>query len=140
MNGYSNYKTANVETADQGKLILLVYDCAIRSCKLANENMGEERTEDRSNALIKAQRAIAELMGSLNMEVGGEIATNLYRLYEYMTRRLIEANIKIDSAPVKEVLGLLQNLREAWASAIDAERQNKTRVSLEGSEGLAMVG
>jgi flagellar secretion chaperone FliS len=116
--GYSAYRSANVETADQGKLILIAYDVAIKHCKLAMEKFGDKKLiEERTKHLCKAQDAVTELMGSLKLEVG-DIAQNLYRLYDYMIRRLIEANIKSDTALIAEILGYLQDLRDAWGQAI----------------------
>ena len=80
--GYSNYKSANVDTADQGKLIVIVYDWAIRHCKMAKEKMANGDVEKRARMLEKAQGAITELMVSLNMEKGGEISRKLYSLYD----------------------------------------------------------
>ena len=117
-NGYVAYKTTKVETADQGKLILIAYDVAIKHCKMSLDKFGKyECIEERSKHLCRAQDAVNELMGALRMDVG-EIAGNLYRLYSYIIRRLVEANIKNDRKPVDEVLNYLTDLRDAWRQAI----------------------
>jgi flagellar protein FliS len=116
--GYTAYRSANVETADQGKLILIAYDVAIKHCKLSMQKFGNRMViEERTRHLCKAQDALTELMSSLNMDVG-EIAHNLYRLYDYMIRRLLEANLKNDKSIVTEILGYLEDLRDAWSQAI----------------------
>jgi flagellar protein FliS len=67
-------KTANVDTADQGKLIIIAYDVAIKHCRLAIEKFKNKKDiEERTKHLFKVQDAISELMGSLKLEVG-EIA------------------------------------------------------------------
>ena len=117
--GYSTYKTANIDTADQGKLILIAYDVAIKHCRLALEKFADKKKiEERTKHLFKVQDAITELMSSLKLEVG-EIAKNLYKLYDYMLWRLVNANTKGDPDFVKEVLGYLVNLRSAWKDAIE---------------------
>lgn len=117
--GYSTYKTANIDTADQGKLILIAYDVAIKHCRLALEKFTDKKKiEERTKHLFKVQDAITELMSSLKLEVG-EIAENLYKLYDYMLWRLVNANTKGDPDFVKEVLGYLVNLRSAWKDAIE---------------------
>ncbi len=140
--GYDNYRGANTITTDQTKLILLVYDFAIRQCKQAKETFGSDDVRGRANLLKKAQQAITELMASLNMGAGGEVAKNLYRLYDYMNRRLIEANMKKDPAILDEVVKHLTGLREAWVGAFDQLR--KTRSPLLSTPnmtaGLAVVG
>jgi flagellar protein FliS len=117
-NGYTAYRSANVETADQGKLILIAYDVAIKHCKLAIEKFEDRKlVEERTRHLCKVQDAVTELMSSLKLDVG-EIAHNLYRLYDYMIRRCIEANIKSDAGIIREILGYLEDLRDAWSQAI----------------------
>ena len=125
-NGYSAYRSANVDTADQGKLILIAYDVAIKNCKLAIESFEDRKLiADRTAYLLKVQDAITELMSALRLDVG-EIAKNLYRLYDYMLRRLIQANAKNDSSFVEEVSEHLSMLRSAWVDAIEQTRRMKS--------------
>ena len=117
--GYSTYKTANIDTADQGKLILIAYDVAIKHSRLAMEKFAnKDKIEERTKHIFKVQDAITELMSSLKLEVG-EIARNLYKLYDYMLWRLVHANAKNNPEFVKEVLGYLVDLRDAWKDAIE---------------------
>ena len=107
--GYAAYRTASIDTADQGKLILIAYDVAIKHCKLAMEKFDQRReVEERTKHLFKAQDAITELLGALRVDVG-EVARNLYKLYDYMLRTLVEAGVKNDKTKVSEVLGYLEN-------------------------------
>jgi flagellar secretion chaperone FliS len=116
--GYIAYKTAPIETADQGKLILIAYDIAIKHCKISLEQFNDAKLiEERTKHICKAQDAVTELMSSLRMDVG-EIAHNLYRLYDYILRRLVEANVKSDPTRVEEVLRYLEDLRDAWGQAV----------------------
>ncbi|MBD3346915.1 MAG: flagellar export chaperone FliS [Chitinivibrionales bacterium] len=116
--GYSAYRTVNVDTADQGKLILIAYDVAIKHCKLSIELFDEkDKIEQRTRHLFKAQDAISELMSALNMDTG-EIALNLYRLYEYLMHNLIQANVKSSKSFVEDTLKHLYTLRDAWNEAI----------------------
>jgi flagellar secretion chaperone FliS len=116
--GYDVYKSANVDTADQGKLILICYDVAIKSCKLAIEKFDDWRLlEERTRHLLKAQDAIAELLSALRLDVG-DVAKNLYRMYDYMLRSLVEASVKNNKEKVVEILSYLESFREAWSIAI----------------------
>jgi flagellar protein FliS len=138
-NAYSAYRSANVDTADQGKLIIIAYDVAIKHCKLALESFeGRENVEARTKHLFKVQDAVSELMGSLKLEVG-EIAQNLYRLYDYMLRRLIAANARNERAAVEEVLAHLTSLREAWKDAIATIRVQAGTVPAE-DQNIAITG
>ncbi|MGB4006903.1 MAG: flagellar export chaperone FliS, partial [Halanaerobiales bacterium] len=89
-----------------------------------------------NNKLKKTGDIISELMVSLDMEQGGEIARNLYNLYDYMNRRLIQANIRKDPGLVDEVITLLTSLKESWEEVIGRVRsqviQNAGGLNLEG--------
>lgn len=134
------YKRKQIETAKPGELIVMLYDAALDSLKLAEQALkieGPERIEKFHNALIKAQNIITELLVALDLERGGEVAKNLFRLYEFMHRRLVDANITKTVEPIHEVKGLLETLREAWAEvqgAVSAEVQpkNNTSINIQG--------
>ena len=121
MNPLRSYKETQIKTATPGKLILMMYDGAIRHLNQALQEMDDEhrRYDSISNSLIKAQDIIAELMISLDFERGGEIAKNLFGLYVFMNRRLLDGNIKKDRTPLEEVKTLLIELRGAWAEVAD---------------------
>jgi flagellar secretion chaperone FliS len=138
---YDAYTTASVDTASQGKLILIAYDIAIKSCKAALEEFSNHQKIDlRTKSLFKAQDAITELMGALRMEAG-DIAQNLYKLYDYMLRKLVESNVKNDPGKTKEVLGYLENLRDAWSTAIEKiKRDSEPAVPMTKEHGFAISG
>ena len=121
MNPLRSYKETQIKTATPGKLILMMYDGAIKNLNQALQDLDNEhrRYDSISNSLIKAQDIIAELMISLDFERGGEIAKNLFGLYVFMNRRLLDGNIKKDRAPLEEVRTLLTELRGAWAEIAD---------------------
>ena len=121
MNPLRSYKETQIKTATPGKLILMMYDGAIRNLNQALQDMDDEhrRYDSISNSLIKAQDIIAELMISLDFERGGEIAKNLFGLYVFMNRRLLDGNIQKDKVPLEEVKTLLMELRGAWAEVAD---------------------
>jgi flagellar protein FliS len=119
---YEKYKKTGITTASGGKLILMLYDGAIRFLNQSLEGLKEKKYDVVNNNIIKGQNILTELMLSLNMNVG-EIAENLYSLYDYMNRRLIEANIKKDDKVIKEVLGMLTDLRATWEEAIKRSGQ-----------------
>lgn len=117
-NPYQQYQESHLETASQGKLLLMLYDGAIRFLTQAHQALESKNYQDSHNFILKAEDVITELMACLRFDVGGEIALNLYRLYEYMNWRLIQANIKRDASMVVEVQTRLRELREAWVEAI----------------------
>lgn len=134
--GYARaYQAQSVLTASPGRLVLMLYDGALRFMDHARDALEApegtpRRIENINTNLIKAQNILVELQSSLNHEIGGEHAANLDRLYDYYVRRLFEANIKKSVAPLIEVEKLVRQLRDGWAemlSAQEAERQQQNR-------------
>ena len=112
---YQNaYKKASVNTLDQNKLIIMLYDGAIKNASFAVEHMKSGEIEKVHNCLIKAKNIVTELMATLNMEQGGDVAKNLQSLYSYMFSQLIEANMEKKIQPILVVIDLLKELRSAW--------------------------
>ncbi len=139
-NAYSTYQTANVDTADQGKLIIIAYDIAIKNCRMALEKFGNRKLiEERTKHLHKVQDAVGELMAALKLDVG-EFAHRLYSLYDYILRRLVQANVKSEPKCVEEVLGYLVDLRSAWQEAIKKLKEEKIEDSSEESKSIAVTG
>ena len=135
--GYSAYQSANVDTADQGKLILIAYDVAIKHCKLAIEKFDDyRRAEERTKHIFKVQDAVTELLSALRLDVG-DVAQNLYRIYEYIIRSMVQASVKNDRSKVEEVLSYLVQLREAWEEAI---RKVKSETVLPEVSGAPATG
>jgi flagellar protein FliS len=114
---HEHYRKAQIETATPAQLILMLYDGAIRFCTLGKEAMLAKRLEEQNTNLVKAQRIIGELTGSLNQEVGGEIARNLFSLYLYMLQELVKANLYANPEPIDMVVAQLSELRDSWREA-----------------------
>ena len=108
------YKKASVSTQDQRKLIIMLYDGAIRFLRAAAENISRGEQYGAHKNLIRGKSIIAELLASLNVDEGSEIARNLQRLYTYMFNELIEANLHKDAKRITQVVALLKDLREGW--------------------------
>jgi len=114
--GYAKaYQKSSVSTVDPHKMLMMLYDGGVKFLSLAAKKMSEgERYEAHVN-LSKAKSIIAELLASLNLKEGGDIASNLQRLYTYMFNELIEANLGQDIQRVLNVAELLKDLRAGWA-------------------------
>lgn len=112
---YNAYKNNSVMAASPNKLVIMLYDGAIKNLKLAEMALNEKNIENVNTYIKKAQDIIVEFMSTLNFEAGGEISHNLYQLYDYMYRRLVRANIDKDIAAIIEVKKYLEELRATWA-------------------------
>ena len=110
------YREIQIKTANQIRLIVMLYDGAIRHVNLAVDAFqeGHHRYDEINNHVIAAQNILSELMASLDFDKGGVLAKNLFSLYSFMNRRLMEGNVKKDPAPLAEVKKMLGDLREAW--------------------------
>ena len=108
------YLENRVLSADPIELVRMLYQAAEGAVRGARRHLAAGDIGARSAAIAKSCDILAELTGSLDRDRGGEIASRLSRLYDYMTRRLVEANTLQQDAPLAEVLGLLATLAEAW--------------------------
>jgi flagellar protein FliS len=111
------YRSTQIETATPGRLIVLMYDGAIRFLTEANRGLCAGDFYRFSDGLKRAQPIIAELMSSLDMEAGAEIAANLLRVYGFLFDSLTEASLRQEPETVEMVLGHLRTLRGAWEEA-----------------------
>ena len=123
----SLYRKSQIDTASPGKLIVMLYEGAIRFMNEAKDHLGEDEVEKANNRLLRAQDIVSELMMSLNMKEGGEIASSLYRLYDYLKWRLVEANMSKDTAPIDEAIRIMSSLKEAWEGAVKNVLMDKNK-------------
>ena len=130
------YQKQAIETASQEEILIMLYDGAIRFMVIAQKAMAEKNLEKAHKHLLKAQYIITEFMTSLDQEIGGEMAVNLYRLYEYLHHRLVQANMKQDPEMVDEVLGHLRKLKATWEEAIRISQREKGSLTDEPSAQL----
>ena len=114
MKGIAAYQDSAVTTQSKGRLIVLLYEGAIKFMKLAIKELEAKNYEAKGRYINKAQDIINELNAVLDMNAGGEIATNLRKLYCFMNNRLSEANIKCDPKMISEVIELMEELNQSW--------------------------
>jgi flagellar protein FliS len=122
--GVSAYANVGLETgiasASPHKLIVMLYDGALVALLSAKTNIAAGNIAAKGSAISKAISIIDNgLRASLDKNAGGEIAANLDALYDYMSRRLLHANLKNDVTIIDEVHGLLADLRGAWVAIGD---------------------
>ena len=109
-----NYQKVQVTTADRLKLVVMLYDGAISYLKTAIKYLEENDMAAKGIYISKAQDIIDELNNSLNLNEGGEIASTLRKIYNFLYFYLVKANLKKDPRMIKEVIDILSTLREAW--------------------------
>ncbi|WCL50937.1 flagellar export chaperone FliS [Leptospira sp. GIMC2001] len=141
-NPYSNqnaYKANEISTVSQTRLIVMLYEGAMRFLKIAGENMTPRKYDLVNNNIIKAQDIITELMLSLNLEDGKEVGNNLLSIYVYMKKRLLEANMKKETKIINEVIDLLGQLKSAW-DELDRKDVSEKSSSPARNTGISITG
>ncbi|MDR1708695.1 MAG: flagellar export chaperone FliS [Candidatus Accumulibacter sp.] len=109
-----------VTTANPHQLILLLFEGAREAIVVARAGIEEGDVPKKGEHITKAIDIILNgLRASLNLKEGGDLAQNLYALYDYMGRRLLHANLHNDEAALDEVLNLLGELHGAWIAIGD---------------------
>jgi flagellar protein FliS len=126
VNAYQVYRQTQTQTAAPGELVLMLYRGAVRFLTAAIDAIEARNIPEAHDKLLKTQAIISNLLESLDVERGGDVAINLRALYEYMLRRLIEANVRKNAKPAREVQALLRELLPAWEAAVRETSANTT--------------
>lgn len=123
VNPYQSYKQNSVNTASPGELTLMLYNGCLKFIHLTKKATEERNIEAKNLNNQKAQNVIHELMITLNRDL--EVSENMMALYDYMKRRLIEANISNDLSILDEVEGMVTEFRDTWKQVIQLNRQKQ---------------
>ncbi|MER1959435.1 MAG: flagellar export chaperone FliS [Solibacillus sp.] len=122
-NAFNAYKQNSVTTASPGELTLMLYNGCLKFINRAKVAIDNKNIEERNHYIQRTQAIIGELMSTLNMDM--EISKQMLPLYEYMNRRLTEANINNDVKILDEVEGLVTEFRDTWKEVIKITRQQQ---------------
>ena len=114
MKGIEAYQETAVTTQTPGRLIVMLYEGAIKFLKLAIKEIEAKNSEAKGRYISRAIDIVFELNTILDMEAGGEIAMNLLKLYLFMGQHLTEANTKQDIGKIEEVIKLLEEVNQSW--------------------------
>ena len=120
---YNAYKQNSVTTASPGELTLMLYNGCLKFLLKAKKAIEDQDIQEKNRNIQKAQAIITELMSTLNMNI--DISKQMLPLYEYMNRRLVEANIKNDTTILVEVEGLVTEFRDTWKEVLKITRQQQ---------------
>ena len=121
-NPYNKYQRTNVTTASKEKILIMLYEGAIRFTKQAQAAMRDGKIADKGKYISKTTAILSELMATLDFKVGGELAQDLENLYVFMIDKLIEGNINNDQKCLETVEELLRTLHAAWKDIVDNPR------------------
>ncbi|MBI5197222.1 MAG: flagellar export chaperone FliS [Nitrospirae bacterium] len=124
-NPYQKYQNNQILGLDREDILLLLYDTMIKQVEVALQAISENKIEEKLRAVSKTVNILMELRGALKKEVAEDLTQSLEQLYEYMIFRLTIANYKNDTALLREVRTLLQELRTAWGTAAAEYKKQK---------------
>lgn len=120
-NPYSQYNNSKVLTASPAELTLMLYDGAIKFCNIAIVGIEQNDIEKAHNNIVKATKIIDYFRQTLDMKYA--VSEDFDRVYAYLSRRLVEANIKKDKAILEEVSGHLHSMRDTWKEVMRLDRE-----------------
>jgi len=116
---YQQYQKTSVTTANKVKILLMLYEGAIKFVKQAQIKMQKNEVAKKGILISKATAILSELMNTLDFEAGGQLAVDLENLYIFMIDHLIEANINNDTDKLKDVEKILKTLYSGWSEIAD---------------------
>lgn len=117
------YQQNRVSTADPGTLLLMLYQGAIDFLRHATASLDSGDVAEKGRCIARALAILSELLATLNLDLGGEVARNLQRLYLFMIDQITTANLTNDPQPLNDVIVLLSTLKDGWEGAIVIERK-----------------
>ncbi len=121
-NPYNNYIKGKLDTVNKGSLLIMIYESAIRNLHEAKVQIEAKDYNKKGQAIDVAYKAVSELLLSLNFEIGGEIAKNLSKIYNFILREITAANIANDSSKLDVPLKILEDFKETWQQVIQKEQ------------------
>lgn len=120
-NGYAQYNKSKVMTASPAELTMMLYEGAIRFCNIAINGIEQKNIEKSHNNIIKAENIIDYLQATLDMKY--PVAGHFNDIYNYLQRRLVQANLKKDAEILEEVCDHLRSVRDTWKEVMRMNRE-----------------
>jgi flagellar protein FliS len=119
----ATYQNVQVTSRSPLELVVMLYDGALSSLEQARTAMAQGDLVAKGEALSRALAIVAHLQGTLNMDQGGEVASRLDGLYDFVVERITTANIRRDIRPLEESITALASVRDAWAEIASPAQQ-----------------
>lgn len=126
--GANQYKAMAIKTASPGQILIMLYEAAIKNVRKAIEAIEKKNIAEKGTHIGKTHDIIIELQSSLNHELGGQIAADLERLYNYVSTQLVRANMENSVEALKNIQVILENLLDGWKSAVSQVQKGQADV------------
>lgn len=124
-NAYNAYKNNSINFASKEQLLLMLLDGAVKFSKIGRQAILDNDIPRAHENIVKTQNIYYELMITLDVEKGGDWARKLMSVYDFITRRLTEANIKKDINIMDETISLIEDIRDTWQEAYKFSKASK---------------
>lgn len=121
INAAMKYKNSSIQTASKAELTLMLYEGAIKFCNIALLGIEEKDIEKAHNNIIKAQNIITEFRATLDFKY--PVAKDFDLVYDYIYRKLVEANLKKDADALNEALKYIKEMRDTWKEVMRLNRE-----------------
>jgi len=121
--GAKTYKQTSIKTATPEQVLLMLYEAAIKSSKLAIQAIEKSSLAEKGKHIGKVHDIVMELRNSLDHKTSPQLAEQLDALYEFMISQLLKANMNNDPKPLENVSKVLGTLYEGWVVAVDEFRK-----------------
>ncbi|MBN2528284.1 MAG: flagellar export chaperone FliS [Deltaproteobacteria bacterium] len=132
------YKKVHVETANPGRVLLQLYDAAIRFVEKAQIQIDDGQAGPKGESLRRAHAIIAEFINALDHKMSPQLCSNLEQIYGFMLEKIAEANVNMDSRALVPVLKHLREMRETWQIAVDQAQSESAATSVATGIGSAL--
>lgn len=116
-NAYNAYKNNSVNYASKEQLLLMLVEGAVKFAKIGRQAIVDKDVKKAHENIVKTQNIFYELMATLDVSKGGDWAKGLISVYDFITRRLMDANIKKDAEIMNEVIPLIEDIKDTWEQA-----------------------
>ena len=116
-NGYSAYKNNSVNLSSKEQLLLMLVEGAVKFAKIGRQAIVDKDIKKAHENIIKTENIYYELMATIDVKAAGEWGESLFLVYEFITRRLVDANMKKDITIMDEVIPLIEDVKNTWGEA-----------------------
>ena len=123
--GYQKYKETSIQSASREKILLMLYEGAIKFTKRAIAGAEAKKIAERAENICRVYDIVLELNNTLDHNVGGKLASDLEQLYMFVTDQLSKSNATGDAAPLYAALKILEVLHDGWVKAIDSLKKQE---------------
>ncbi|MFL0269670.1 flagellar export chaperone FliS [Candidatus Clostridium radicumherbarum] len=124
-NAYNVYKNNSVNYSSKEQLLLMLLDGAVRFSKIARQAIADKEVKKAHEFLVKTENIFYELIVTLDLTKAGDWGKAMVELYEFIIKRLSDANMKKDIKIVDEIIPLIEDVRETWNEAYNLSKNIK---------------